>query len=128
MMLKGAMAAPSAGNQQPWEFYVVKNKETIEKLSKTSPYASCCASAPLAFVACYRTNCRMPEYAHIDDSGMDLYALEDYTIHPGETKLIPTGLKFAIPNGYELQIRPKSGRCLKTKLRVANTPATIKVA
>ena len=72
-----------------------------------------------------RKGARMPEYAHIDDSGMDLYALEDYTIHPGETKLIPTGLKFAIPNGYELQIRPKSGRCLKTKLRVANTPATI---
>lgn len=68
MMLKGAMAAPSAGNQQPWEFYVVKNKEIIEKLSKTSPYASCCASAPLAFVACYRINCRMPEYAHIDMS------------------------------------------------------------
>lgn len=72
-----------------------------------------------------REGARMPEYAHIDDSGMDLYALEDYTIHPGETRLIPTGLKFAIPNGYELQIRPKSGRCLKTKLRVANTPATI---
>ena len=72
-----------------------------------------------------REGARMPEYAHIDDSGMDLYALEDYTIHPGETKLSPTGLKFAIPNGYELQIRPKSGRCLKTKLRVANTPATI---
>ena len=72
-----------------------------------------------------REGARMPEYAHIDDSGMDLYALEDYTIHPGETKLIPTGLKFAISNGYELQIRPKSGRCLKTKLRVANTPATI---
>lgn len=72
-----------------------------------------------------RDGARMPEYAHLDDSGMDLYALEDYTIHPGETKLIPTGLKFAIPNGYELQIRPKSGRCLKTKLRVANTPATI---
>ena len=72
-----------------------------------------------------REGARMPEYAHIDDSGMDLYALEDYTIHPGETKLIPTGLKFAIPNGYELQIRPTSGRCLKTKLRVANTPATI---
>lgn len=72
-----------------------------------------------------REGARMPEYAHIDDSGMDLYALEDYIIHPGETKLIPTGLKFAIPNGYELQIRPKSGRCLKTKLRVANTPATI---
>lgn len=72
-----------------------------------------------------REGARMPEYAHIDDSGMDLYAVEDYIIHPGETKLIPTGLKFAIPNGYELQIRPKSGRCLKTKLRVANTPGTI---
>lgn len=72
-----------------------------------------------------REEARMPEYAHIDDSGMDLYAVEDYIIHPGETKLIPTGLKFAIPNGYELQIRPKSGRCLKTKLRVANTPGTI---
>lgn len=72
-----------------------------------------------------REGAQMPKYAHLDDSGMDLYALEDYTIHPGETKLIPTGLKFAIPNGYELQIRPKSGRCLKTKLRVANTPGTI---
>lgn len=68
MMLKGAMAEPSAGNQQLREFYVVKNKETIEKLSKTSLYASCCASSPLTFVACYRINCRMPEYAHIDMS------------------------------------------------------------
>ena len=67
-MLKGAMAEPSAGNQQPFEFYVVKNKETIEKLSKTSTYASCCASAPLTFVACYHIKCRMPEYAHIDMS------------------------------------------------------------
>ena len=67
-ILQAAMAAPSAGNQQPWEFYVVKDKTTLEKLSKTSPYASCCASAPLAFVACYRINCTMPEYAQIDMS------------------------------------------------------------
>lgn len=72
-----------------------------------------------------REGAKMPTYAHVDDSGMDIYALDDYVIHPGETKLIPTGLKFAIPNGYELQIRPKSGRSLKTKLRIANTPATI---
>jgi dUTP pyrophosphatase len=39
--------------------------------------------------------------------------------------LVPTGIKVAIPAGYELQVRPKSGRCLKTKLRVANTPGTI---
>jgi dUTP pyrophosphatase len=68
---------------------------------------------------------KMPAYAHETDSGMDVYALEDITIAPGETKLIPIGIKVAIPAGYELQVRPKSGRCLKTKLRVANTPGTI---
>lgn len=72
-----------------------------------------------------REGAKMPTYAHLTDSGMDVYALEDITIAPGETKLIPTGLKVAIPAGYELQVRPKSGRCLKTKLRVANTPGTI---
>lgn len=68
---------------------------------------------------------KIPQYAHIDDSGMDVYALDDYTIAPGETKLIPTGIKVALPPGYELQVRPKSGRALKTKLRVANTPGTV---
>jgi dUTP pyrophosphatase len=72
-----------------------------------------------------REGAKMPTYAHLTDSGMDVYALEDITIAPGETKLVPTGLKVAIPSGYELQVRPKSGRCLKTKLRVANTPGTI---
>lgn len=72
-----------------------------------------------------REGAKMPTYAHLTDSGMDIFALEDITIAPGETKLIPTGLKVAIPAGYELQVRPKSGRCLKTKLRVANTPGTI---
>lgn len=70
-------------------------------------------------------NARIPQYAHASDSGLDVFALDDYTINPGETKLIPTGLKVAIPPGYEIQVRPKSGRCLKTKLRIANTPGTI---
>jgi dUTP pyrophosphatase len=56
---------------------------------------------------------------------MDIYLTEDVTIRPGETKLIPTGIKVAIPLGYELQVRPKSGRSLKSKLRIANTPGTI---
>ena len=68
---------------------------------------------------------KMPTYAHLTDSGLDVYALEDITIAPGETKLIPTGIKVALPLGYEIQVRPKSGRCLKTKLRVANTPGTV---
>jgi len=68
---------------------------------------------------------KIPQYAHVDDSGLDVYALDDHTIAPGETKLIPTGFKVALPPGYELQVRPKSGRALKTKLRIANTPGTI---
>ena len=68
---------------------------------------------------------KIPTYANVGDAGLDIYALEDVIIKPGETKLIKTGLKVAIPKGYELQVRPKSGRALKTKLRVANTPGTI---
>ncbi len=70
-------------------------------------------------------NAKVPQYAHVSDSGVDVYALEDITIHPGETVLVPTGIKVALPPGYEIQVRPKSGRALKTKLRVANTPGTI---
>ena len=77
---------------------------------------------PLEFC---REDAKTPAYAHLTDSGMDVYATEDITIAPGETKLVPIGIKVAIPAGYELQVRPKSGRCLKTKLRVANTPGTI---
>lgn len=68
---------------------------------------------------------KIPTYANIGDAGLDLYALDEYDIAPGETQLIPTGLAVALPRGYELQVRPKSGRALKTKLRVANTPGTI---
>ena len=74
------------------------------------------------------SNVRLPEYAHDTDAGLDIFALEEITINPGETKIIPTGIKVAVPEGYELQVRPKSGRCVKTKLRIANTPGTIKVA
>ena len=70
-------------------------------------------------------NAKIPTYANDTDAGLDIYALEDITINPGETVLVKTGLKVAIPIGYELQVRPKSGRSLKTKLRVANTPGTI---
>ena len=69
----------------------------------------------------------VPAYAHIGDAGADLYACikEDITILPGEVAIIPTGISVAIPHGYELQIRPRSGLSAKTKLRVANTPGTI---
>lgn len=67
----------------------------------------------------------IPRYARLGDAGLDLYATDEYVVLPGETILIPTGLKVALPRGYELQVRPRSGQSLKTKLRIANTPGTI---
>ena len=66
-ILRAAMAAPSAGNQQPWEFYVVTDPEKIKALAATSPYAGCAADAPVVIVPCYRkSGILFPEYAQID--------------------------------------------------------------
>ena len=66
-ILKAAMAAPSAGNQQPWEFYVVTDKEKIKALSECSPYSGCAKNAPAVLVPCYRTEGLMfPEFDKID--------------------------------------------------------------
>ena len=66
-----------------------------------------------------------PTYAHDTDAGMDIYSPAEYTIAPGETIIIPTGIKCAIPEGYALLIQPRSGQSVKTKLRIANTPGLI---
>lgn len=68
---------------------------------------------------------KIPSYAHETDAGMDIYSPSEYTIGPGETVIIPTGIKAAIPEGYALLIQPRSGQSAKTKLRVANTPGLI---
>ena len=67
----------------------------------------------------------IPHYACNGDAGMDIYATEDYIIAPGETHIFKTNLKMAIPEGYELQVRPRSGASVKTFLRVANAPGTV---
>lgn len=66
-----------------------------------------------------------PTYAHDTDAGMDIYSPKEYTIAPGETVIIPTGIKCAIPEGYAILIQPRSGQSAKTKLRIANTPGLI---
>lgn len=67
----------------------------------------------------------VPVYKHETDAGMDIYAAEDITLAPGETALVHTGIRTAIPEGYEIQIRPRSGLSLNTPLRVCNAPGTI---
>lgn len=86
----------------------------------------------------------LPKYAHEGDAGFDLRAdvfgvinddflfnatLDKYentvTINPGGRALIPTGLHMAIPEGYELQVRPRSGLALKKGITIVNTPGTV---
>ena len=65
-MLRAAMQAPSAGDQQPWEFYVVTDREKLEALSRVHPYAGMVRDAPAAIVSAYRKECWMPDFAQID--------------------------------------------------------------
>lgn len=60
----------------------------------------------------------IPTKAHAEDSGFDLYSVEDVVIHPGETMVVGTGIAVNLPEGHEAQIRPRSGITAKTKLRV----------
>ena len=70
---------------------------------------------------------QLPAYATPQSAGMDLRAnLEKpVTLHPLERRLIPTGLHIALPEGYEAQVRPRSGLALKHGITVLNTPGTI---
>ena len=66
-----------------------------------------------------------PKYNYESDSGFDLHSTEDILVEPLGRVLVPTGLKFDIPIGYEMQVRPKSGLALKEGLTVLNTPGTV---
>ncbi|MFP4698482.1 MAG: dUTP diphosphatase [Eubacteriales bacterium] len=69
----------------------------------------------------------LPKYMSSGAAGMDLYAhvITDTVIKNGEIKLISTGIKIALPEGYEAQIRPRSGLALKHGISLVNTPGTI---
>ena len=69
----------------------------------------------------------LPQYATEHSAGMDLLAAieKDVVIAPGERILVPTGLSIALPDGYEAQIRPRSGLALKNGISLVNTPGTI---
>ena len=67
----------------------------------------------------------LPSYAHKGDAGMDLRSAVDVEIAPGARALVKTGLAMALPEGYEAQVRPRSGLALKRGITVLNTPGTI---
>jgi dUTP pyrophosphatase len=69
----------------------------------------------------------LPTYAHgpDEDAGMDLRAVEEVTLEPGEPRLVPTGLTIELPAGYEAQVRPRSGLALRHAITSPNAPGTI---
>ena len=69
----------------------------------------------------------LPAYATPQAAGMDLLAAVDASVHlaPGARALIPTGLRIALPEGYEAQVRPRSGLALRHGVTVLNSPGTI---
>jgi dUTP pyrophosphatase len=67
----------------------------------------------------------LPSYATHDAAGLDVVAAEDVTLAPGERHAVATGFAIAIPSGYEVQVRPRSGLALKHGITCLNTPGTI---
>lgn len=67
----------------------------------------------------------LPSYETAGSAGMDVRAAEEMVIAPGQRGLVGTGLAFAIPEGYEIQVRPRSGLALKKGIGIPNSPGTI---
>ena len=67
----------------------------------------------------------LPSYAAAGAAGMDVVAAEDVTLAPGERHAVSTGFAIAIPSGFEVQVRPRSGLALKNGITCLNTPGTI---
>jgi dUTP pyrophosphatase len=78
---------------------------------------------PLRFIN--ESENKNPEYAYQSDSGFDLRSTEEVWIHSNDRNVIPTGLRFDIPEGYEIQVRSKSGLALNQGLMVLNSPGTV---
>lgn len=67
----------------------------------------------------------LPSYAHEGDAGLDLYAVKELILNPGERGLIHTGIQIELPKNTEAQIRPRSGLALKNGITTLNSPGTI---
>lgn len=72
-----------------------------------------------------RPDAKLPEYAHAGDAGMDVCAVEEVVLLPFTPTLVRTGLIAEIPDGYEIQVRPRSGLALKHGITVLNSPGCI---
>ena len=67
----------------------------------------------------------LPKFATKGSVAVDLYSVENFTLNPGEFRAVSTGIKVAVPEGYEGQVRPRSGLAAKYGISVVNTPGTL---
>ena len=67
----------------------------------------------------------IPKYATKGDAGMDLFSMSEHVLKTGERCLVSTGLSFEIPEGYEVQVRPRRGLALKKGISLVNSPGTV---
>jgi dUTP pyrophosphatase len=72
-----------------------------------------------------KDNAIIPKYAKPGDAGVDLCSTEEYLLKPGDRCLVSTGIKIALPQGHEAQVRPRSGLALKHGISIVNTPGTV---
>ena len=95
----------------------------VSNLNEKSNNVDLGGKLPIKFIN--KSSNKNPVYAKVGDSGFDLRSDIGGTLKPLERMLVPTGLYFELPDGYELQVRPRSGLAAKNGVTVLNTPGTV---
>jgi dUTP pyrophosphatase len=100
-------------------------EDLLESLKKTAKKAK--ATSKIKVSVLKQPQAKLPQYKTKKAAGADVYAHTNLPIwiKPGETKLVSTGLRVAIPEGYEIQVRPRSGLALSKSITVLNSPGTV---
>lgn len=117
--LKSFEQNPELANDKIFESLGIDREEFESKLNFAFQH-----KAELKFTK-VNSDAVSPKYNYESDSGFDLHSTEDVVVESFGRILVPTGLKFDIPKGFEIQVRPKSGLALKEGLTVLNTPGTV---
>lgn len=121
--LQGKFSDVNMSNPQSMLESLGLNMDDMEEFFKSSTEENIDIKVDLKYTN--ELNNKEPEYAYESDSGFDLRSTEEVWIQANDRKLIPTGLRFDIPDGYEIQVRSKSGLALNKGLMVLNSPGTV---
>ena len=110
------------GNKKKYIDYFFKR--ALNDMEEISKYGGVFPKVPLQVTKMY-PDALLPKYQDGGDAGADIYCYEDFTLEPGERKVVKTGIKVIVPGGYQIEIRPRSGLSLNSSIRISNAPGTI---